>query len=106
MTTLQPRSSVDIPHIGEMLDAAREALLHHRDQDLIEKITVLKSYFELGQMSPQQDYGPIIRRAARELDAALRRHSKREVHASTQSTTDLLTFIRAQAQVNGTKALK
>jgi len=92
MTTL-PRSSVDTPHIVEMLGAASEVLLNHHDQDLIERITVLKGYFELGQMSPELDYGPSIRRVARELDGALRRHSK---YASSQSTIDLLSFIRAQ----------
>jgi hypothetical protein len=78
-----------------LLHPASEVLLHHRDQDLIQKITILKSYFELGQMLPEQDYGSIIRRAAWELDGALRRHSKRQVHSSTESATDLTDLHRS-----------
>jgi hypothetical protein len=66
--------SVDIPYICAMLNSAKDVVVQHHDQDLIEKITVLRGYFELSQTSPKRNYGPIVRRAARELDGALRRH--------------------------------
>jgi len=69
-----PVPSVDSPYISAMLDSAKDVVVHHRDQDLIEKITVLRGYFNLSQVSPERNYGPIVRRAARELDGALRRH--------------------------------
>jgi len=66
--------SVDTPYISAMLDSAKDVVVNHHDQDLIEKITVLRGYFQLSQMSPERNYGPVVRRAARELDGALRRH--------------------------------
>lgn len=66
-------STVDSPYISAMLDSAQDVVVQHRDQDLIEKITVLRGYFQLSQMSPERNYGPVVRRAARELDGALRR---------------------------------
>jgi hypothetical protein len=68
-----PSPSVDIPHISAMLDSAFDVVVRQHDQDLIEKITVLRGYLKLSQMSPERNYGPIVRRAARELDGALRR---------------------------------
>jgi hypothetical protein len=68
-----PGPSVDIPYISAMLDSAKDIVVHY-DQDLIEKLTVLRGYFQLSQMSPERNYGPVVRRAARELDGALRRH--------------------------------
>jgi len=72
-------SPVDGVYISAMLDFAKDVVVHHHDQDLIEKITVLGGYFELSQMSPKRDYGPIVRRAAWELDGALRRHRSRSL---------------------------
>jgi hypothetical protein len=69
-----PSPSVDVPYISAMLDSAVDVVVQHHDQDLIEKVTVLRGYFKLSQMSPERNYGPIVRRAARELDGALRRH--------------------------------
>jgi hypothetical protein len=90
------RPSVDIPYISAMLDSAKDVVVDDHDQDLVEKITVLRGYFKLSQMFPERDYGPIVRRAARELDGALRKHRsgsprQREVQDA------LLTFISAQA---------
>jgi hypothetical protein len=70
-----PGPSVDSPYISVMLESAQDLVVHHHDQDLIEKITVLRGYFQLSQMSPERDYGPIVRRAARALDGALRHRS-------------------------------
>ncbi len=69
-----PRPSVDIPYISAILESAVDVVVHQHDQDLIEKITVLRGYFKLSQMSPERNYSLIVRRAAMELDGALRRH--------------------------------
>jgi hypothetical protein len=69
-----PRPSVDIPYICAILESAVDVVVHHHDQDLIEKITVLRGYFKLSQMSPERNYSLIVRRAAMELDGALRRY--------------------------------
>jgi hypothetical protein len=75
-------------------------------KDLIEKITVLRGYFKLSQMSPERNYSPIVRRAARELDGALRRHnsgSLRQREAQYGSST----FISADKHsTQGTQSLQ
>lgn len=92
-----PGPSVDGPYISAMLDSAEDVVVHHHDQDLIEKITVLRGYFKLSQTSSEHDYGPIVRRAARELDGALRRHRSGSLRQSSwkvfeESKPDLAGF--------------
>jgi len=54
----------------ELIAEARTVTSLDRDQDLIEKITVLHEYVEFS-MFPDRDYGPVIRRGSAELRAIL-----------------------------------
>ena len=56
----------------EVLATARATMSTNRDQDLIEKVTVLQEYLDLTRMYPNHDYGAVIRRASTELKAVIR----------------------------------
>ena len=66
------RRVIHAPSVPQLLSMAEEILLRQHDHDLMAKVTVLKAYFECSQESPERNYAPILGRAARELNAALR----------------------------------
>src|SRR5437660_8080323 len=68
------RPVVDFSHASELLEVARTIVQGHRDQDLIEKVTLLQGYLDSSQMQPDQDYGPVVRKAITELTAAVHSH--------------------------------
>jgi hypothetical protein len=68
---------LDMPYISVLLT-------HPHDQDWIANITVLRGDFELSQMSPQRDYGPMVRRPSRHLDLALHDLSQEECASMKQ----------------------
>jgi hypothetical protein len=61
-----------LSYVSGLLSTAEEVLLRQDDHDLMAKVTVLKAYFEWSQISPAKNYAPILGRAVRELNAALR----------------------------------
>ncbi len=72
---------VDVARISAVLEVARTILHRKYDQDLIQKVTVLQAYFELSQLYPDRDYGPVLRRAITELTTAIvHLHLKGELH--------------------------
>ena len=58
-------------HALEVLATARATMSTNQDQDLIEKVTVLQEYVDLTSMYPNHDYGAVIRRAIKELNAII-----------------------------------
>jgi hypothetical protein len=68
------RLSMDQSRALELLEVTQIVLERKHDQYLIDKVTVLQGYLELSGMSPDQDYGPILRRATAEVTAALHFH--------------------------------
>jgi hypothetical protein len=69
------RPSVDASYVFDLLRAANQVLTQESVHDLSEKVTVVKMYFELSRTSSQSDYGPVLRRAVRELSFALQKQS-------------------------------
>ena len=61
-------------HISEILQVADSILNRDVDSDLIDKVTVLKGYWELSRMIPDRDYSPILSRALAELTPAVHSH--------------------------------
>ena len=87
------RPAVDSSHALELLELARTIMQRKHDQDLIEKVTVLQGYLELSQMSPDRDYGPILRRALREVTAAVHFHLEGAAHTGKHFDTPSSGFI-------------
>jgi len=70
------RPSVDASFVLDLLLAAKHQMsAQNSAPDLSEKVTVVKVYFELSRTSPEANYGPVLRRAVRELSSALRRET-------------------------------
>jgi hypothetical protein len=62
----------ELARVLELIAEARTISSLNRDQDLIDKITMLQEYAEFSAMFPARDYGPVIRSGAAELRAILR----------------------------------
>ena len=79
MSTLEGRAS-EVSHVTELLELAHRILPQTRDEDLIQKVTILREYLEFSQMNRDRDYGPILRRAAAELGHSVESHLKNRVY--------------------------
>jgi hypothetical protein len=49
------RPDADFSDPSELLELARTIVVRDRDQDLIEKVTLLQGYLDLSQMVPDPD---------------------------------------------------
>ncbi len=67
---------VRMSQVTELLEVAHTILPKASDHDLVQKVTILKEYLDFSQMNPEHDYGPILRRAAAELDHSVQFHLK------------------------------
>jgi hypothetical protein len=70
-------------HISEILQVADTILNRNADRDLIDKVTVLKGYWELSQMIPDRDYSSILSRALAELTPAVHYYLTHDLEQGT-----------------------
>ena len=73
MPTFEVPSS-EVSDVAKLLEQAHKILPQSQDQDLVQKVTILKEYLEFRRMNPDRDYGPILRRAAAELSHSVQSH--------------------------------
>ena len=66
--------TADFSHASELLEVARTIVERHPDQDLIERVALLQGYLDLSEMVPDQDNGPVLRKAITEITAAVHSH--------------------------------
>src|SRR6266436_6345902 len=73
MMPLLAHRAVDT-HISEILEVAETVVKRNFDSDLIDKVTVLKGYWELSRMRPEQDYGLVLSKALADLTPVVHSH--------------------------------
>ena len=61
-------------HISEILEVADTIMRRTFDSDLIDKVTVLRGYWELSQMVREQDYSSVLSKALAELTPLVHCH--------------------------------
>jgi len=61
-------------HLTRLLETAHKILPQSCDNDLVQKVAILREYLDFSQMNPERNYGPILRRAAAELGHSLEFH--------------------------------
>ena len=70
---------VDMNHAAELLELAHKILCRTRDQDLIQKVSLLQDYLELSRTNPDRSYDDIVPKTLDELTALVHLHLNGEV---------------------------